>query len=212
MIRWNIREVNETRNDLSRNTNYAKKRQRRTTRLTRIRKGGIISRETRYTLHGQIESSEGFLSASLRAETHLEGADTYKETWRTTLHVRWIFNRCTSKHTSGLTTSKKILEHCEDWQEGGEEEGGAGGAPVSRYIVASGTFPDALTGHRSMEEKWSRALGLALIDLNSGRNATLIIEKFQVYILLTSYDKWKNVTWGFFSPWIRRTKRYDKKF
>lgn len=98
MIRWNIREVNETRNDLSRNTNYAKKRQRRTTRLTRIRKGGIISRETRYTLHGQIESSEGFLPASLRAETHLEGADTYKETWRTTLHVRWIFNRCTSKH------------------------------------------------------------------------------------------------------------------
>lgn len=199
MIRWNIREVNETRNDLSRNTNYAKKRQRRTTRLTRIRKGGIISRETRYTLHGQIESSEGFLSASLRAETHLEGADTYKETWRTTLHVRWIFNRCTSKH-----------EWFNDEQEnpgalgrltGGRGGGGrGGGAPVSRYIVASGTFPDALTGHRSMEEKWSRALGLALIDLNSGRNATLIIEKFQVYILLTSYDKWKNVTWGFFFP------------
>lgn len=160
MIRWNIREVNETRNDLSRNTNYAKKRQRRTTRLTRIRKGGIISRETRYTLHGQIESSEGFLSASLRAETHLEGADTYKETWRTTLHVRWIFNRCTSKHTSGLTTSKKILEHCEDWQEGGEEEGGGGGCAciaLHRRVWNVSRRPDraSLNGRKMIPGPWA---------------------------------------------------------
>lgn len=159
MIRWNIREVNETRNDLSRNTNYATKRQRRTTRLTRIRKGGIISRETRYTLHGQIESSEGFLSASLRAETHLEGADTYKETWRTTLHVRWIFNRCTSKHEwfNDEQENPGALWRLTGGRGGGGRGGGCACIALHRRVWNVSRRPDraSLNGRKMIPGPWA---------------------------------------------------------
>lgn len=101
-----------------------------------------------------------------------------------------------------LTTNKKILEHCEDWQE---EEGR--GVPVSRYIVASGTFP-AMTGHHSMEEKWFRALGLALIERRLKQWSKRDINHWKTsgipFLWVMTSDKGEKM--GNFFRWIRRTK------
>lgn len=167
------------------NTNYTKKRQRRTTRLIHIRRGGIIGRETRYT------------DKSNRQRAFSPPLYERKPTWKTRIRTKkrggrrsWGgFSIDARANTSGLTTSKKILEHCEDWQEGGE--GREEGVSVSRYIVASGTFPDALTGHHSMEEKWSRALGLALIERRLKQWSKRDINHWKISGIYSSYELWQ---------------------